>query len=206
MRVRPVAREDIDAVVAAFVSAFAGDPLIGYLFGASHEREAHVREFFRVLLEVRVSLGMPALCAEVDGDILGGAMGYDVTRPTWTGEHLARWDRLTRDAEGAAARLSEYGALADRFEPPRAHYYLGVIGVRADAMGGGVGRALLDRFCEESARDARSHGVYLETASAASLRFYLRNGFTLRGEGVLGDGTPLWCVFKETGRGAGALP
>jgi len=79
-----------------------------------------------------------------------------------------------------------------------------VIGVRAGRQGGGIGGVLLESFCTLSANDARSAGVYLETANEASLRFYLKSGFALRGEGVLGGDTKLWCVFRATGDGAAA--
>lgn len=204
MIVRPVTRDDIEPVVDSLVSAFAGDPLIGFLFGPDWEQEHHVSEFFRILLDVRVALGMPAFCAEEDGLILGAVMGYDTTRPVWKEIHTEQWMHLMKAAEGLESRLGEYEKLADAFEPSRPHFYLGVIGVRAGKKGGGVGRALLERFCESSGNDAESGGVYLETASEASLHFYLNNGFALRGEGILGSDTGLWCVFRETGRGGAA--
>jgi hypothetical protein len=53
------------------------------------------------------------------------------------------------------------------------------------------------KVCKPAAADAGSTGVYLETASPASLRFYIRSGLTVRGEGEL-DGARLWCVFRPT--------
>ena len=204
MKVRAITRDDIEPVVEALVSAFAGDPLIGFLFGKGWERKPYVAEFFRILLDVRVTFGMPALCAHEDGVISGAAMGYDVSRPVWNQNHTEKWKRLLTAAEGLDSRLREYGTLADRFEPLQPHFYLGVIGVRAGSKGRGIGRALLDSFCDTSVKQAESGGVYLETASEASLRFYLKGGFELRGEGILDEDTRLWCVFRATGPGAAA--
>jgi hypothetical protein len=204
MGVRTVTRNDIEPVVEALVSAFAGDPLIGFLFGDGREQESHVGEFFRILLEVRVTLGMPAFCAEEGGVIVGAVMGYDASRPTWEEGHTEKWTRLMAAAEGLDSRLREYGNLADKFEPSLPHYYIGVIGVRAGKKGSGIGGALLEVFCDASSKNVKSGGVYLETASEASLRFYLKNDFELRGEGILGKNTRLWCVFRATGPGAAA--
>lgn len=127
-----------------------------------------------------------------------------MTRPAWSEAHLERWSQLMRRVEGLEARLEEYGGLAERYEPKEPHYYLGVIGVREGRQGGGVGKALLESFCELAASDRNSSGVYLETASEPGFRFYLKNGFAECGEGNLGNGTHLWCVYKSTGGGATA--
>lgn len=201
MIVRPVCEQDIEAVVAALSSAFQSDPLITFLFGRDWSAQPHAAEFFRILLDVRVGLGMPAFCAE-DRGIVGAVMGYDSTRPAWSEHHTARWERLMGAVEGLESRLEAYAQLADRFAPAEPHAYLGVIGVCGGKKGSGVGRLLLERFCACAAADSASAGVYLETASEASLRFYLKHGFEIRGEGVLGADTSLWCVFKASGDAA----
>jgi len=201
MIVRPVKQKDIEPVVEALMSAFSEDPLIGFLFGSDWQKSTHVREFFQILLDVRVTLSMPAFCSEEDGEVVGAVMGYDASRPTWPEGHAAKWSRLMKVAEGLESRLDAYGKLAEQFAPSQPHFYLGVIGVRIGRKGGGVGGALLGTFCEASAGNSESAGVFLETANEASLRFYLKNGFELRGQGVLGKSTRLWCVFKVTGQG-----
>ena len=198
MIVRSVMRDDVEAAVDAIVSAFAGDPLIDFLFGDGWEHESHAGEFFRILLEVRVALGMPALCAEENGAIVGAAMGYDTSRPAWEQAQNEKWARLLAAVDGLESRLQEYEKLAAQFEPTEPHSYLGVIGVRAGKQGSGVGRALLNTFCDASTKDTKSSGVYLETANENSLRFYVKNGFELRGEGIIGENTRLWCVFRAS--------
>lgn len=196
MDVRPTTSNDLEPTVQALVSAFASDPLIGFLFAESRDRDTDLAEFFRVLLDVRVALAMPAFTAAEGGQALGGVMGYDTSRPTWTDAQVSRWNHLMATAAGLEPRLAEYEALAERFTPPVPHYYLGVIGVRVEGQGRGVGGALLTAFCALSQNDPGSGGVFLETSSEASLRFYLSHGFELCGEGTLGRTTPLWCVFQ----------
>lgn len=197
--IRPVRAGDIDATADALALAFAGDPLIGFLFGPGWEQQPHARSFFHILLSVRVALGMPAWCAEQhDGRILGGVMGYDTSRPAWQAGHTARWQAMLEAVDGLEQRLAAYEHLADAFQPAQPHYYLGVIGVRPEAQGTGVGKALLEHFCAASRADPASSGVYLETASSDSLAFYRWNGFGVSGQGTLGTRTPLWCVFQPS--------
>ena len=78
------------------------------------------------------------------------------------------------------------------------HHYLGVIGLDPALHGRGFGVQLLQAFCNQSAADPLSGGVYLETANPANVRFYARAGFEETGRGRLGDAT-LWCMFLRHG-------
>jgi GNAT superfamily N-acetyltransferase len=200
MEIRTVLEGDIEPTVEALESAFAADPLIGFFFGQDAKGKGNVAEFFRILLSVRVQLEMPVLLAESEGTPVGAVMGTDVSRPQWPETYVARWAGLMERVAGLESRLEEYARLAAQFEPEKPHYYLGVIGVREGRKGSGVGAALLNSFCDRSDRDKESTGVFLETASEPSCRFYLKNGFRLTGEGLLGGDTRLWCVFRETSR------
>ena len=82
-------------------------------------------------------------------------------------------------------RLEAYEHICNTHQPDEIFYYLGVIGVHPSLQGKGAGKALLDHFCERSRADPKSRGVYLDTANAASLAFYYKNGFELCGEGSL---------------------
>jgi GNAT superfamily N-acetyltransferase len=188
--------EHVVPILDSFASAFADDPLVQYLF-RTHPRgiAAGARDFFGTLLRVRMALGMPARVMLVDDQIAGATMGYDTRRLDWPPELLERWNYLGRETPGLNARLAAYSELADRSQPAEPHYYLGVIGVAQAFQGRGVGKALLEDYCARSDADPLSRGVFLETSSPASLTFYLRNGFTLRGEGDL-EGARLWCVFR----------
>jgi GNAT superfamily N-acetyltransferase len=195
--IRPARVADVPAAVTTLGNAFAPDALMAYFFaGSPRGAPATSMEFFSILLRTRLALGMPALVLERGPEILGVAMGYDTALPPWPAAFNEEWEALERAVPGLAARLVAYDGIADAHKPLEAHYYLGVLGVHSSIRGQGAGKALLEAFCAASAADPRSHGVYLETASPDSLEFYLRNGFELRGEGML-DATRLCCVFRR---------
>lgn len=194
--IRSAEQEDISATIAALGAAFAEDPLMRYFFHDSPQgMRAAAMEFFTMLLAARLALQMPVYVLQHGDDLLGAAMGYNISRPVWPAPMAEQWRRFETEVPGFAARLAVYEKIADACQPGEDHYYLGVLGVHPSLQGRGAGKALLDAFCARSRADPKSHGVFLETSSPASLQFYYRNGFELRGEGRL-DAAHLWCVYK----------
>jgi ribosomal protein S18 acetylase RimI-like enzyme len=201
--IRPATAADLDPALAALGEAFADDPLMIYLFGDHPDGvRARVMAFFSILLRVRLELGMPALVLEEGGQVLGAAMGYDVSRPQWSAPLAEEWRSFESSAPDLPARFAAYEEISVAHEPGDEHHYLGVLGVHPVLQGRGAGKALLAAYCEGSRTDDRSHGVYLDTSNPRSLEFYYRNGFELRGEGSLDDAS-IWCVWLPT-RAAGA--
>jgi len=196
--VRTAESGDVDEAISVLGNAFAQDPLMTYLF---HESPSGARAcamvFFSILLRARIALEMPAYVLQQGDEILGAAMGYDTSRPKWPATLAEEMRRLEAETPGFAQRLGAYEKLAEAHEPSEEHYYLGVIGVHPSLQGKGAGRALLGAFCAPSLKDPNSGGVYLETASPASLQFYYKNGFDLRGKGSL-DSTTVWCLYRRT--------
>lgn len=196
--VRRAESDDIDAAISVLGDAFARDPLMLYLFHESpNGARAGAMGFCSILLRVRIALEMPAYVLQLGDKVQGVAMGYDASRPNWPVPLADELRQFEAETPGLATRLGAYGKLADAHQPREDHYYLGVIGVHPSLQGKGAGRALLGAFCAPSRADSNSRGVYLETASTASLQFYYKNGFELRGEGSL-DGTPVWCLYMRT--------
>ena len=197
-RIRRAGPEDVDAALTALGDAFARDPLMLHLFAENPDGvRAGVVEFFSILFAARLALDMPAYVLQRDDTVRGAVMGYDTSRPAWPAPIAATWDRFEAKIPGFAARLAAYEAICAAHQPADAHYYLGVIGLHPSQQGRGGGKAMLDTFCALSRADPASHGVYLDTANPASLRFYYDNGFQLRGEGRIGA-APLWCVYRRT--------
>ena len=95
-------------------------------------------------------------------------------------------------------RMAVYEAITATGELTAPHYYLGVIGVVPDSHGSGIGTQLLKSFCDLSASDPLSSGVYLETAKASNVGFYEHAGFVETACGSLGAAT-LWCMFLPHG-------
>jgi GNAT superfamily N-acetyltransferase len=198
-RLGPAGEADVEAATACSAAAFAQDPLMHFFFAGSPVGVgAASARFFSLLMRARLALGMPTLVARRNDSVVGLVMGYDTSPPEWRDEHTREWEQFEAETPGVVNRFTSYERVADRFRPHSPHYYLGVIAVEPGLKGKGLGRDLLQAFCALSAGDERSSGVYLETGSEASLAFYLRNGFVVRGQEDLG-GTPLWCVFAPHG-------
>lgn len=193
---RPATVQDVAATTDALADAFAQDPLMGYFFGAHPDgQRAATRAFFTLLMRVRLAIGAPVILLEDDGVPRGLVMGYDTAPADWPEALDREWAAFEARSPGIVERFDRYEQASARFEPPVPHWYLGVIGVHPSLAGRGAGRMLMEAFCAKAAADPLSSGVYLETSSPASLAFYRKLGFEVRGEGEL-DGLPLWCVFR----------
>lgn len=198
MKITPAASVDLDEAVDCLAAAFAQDPITGYLLQTSPGYRERVTQFFSLLMRARFALEMPVLVARDDTGIRGAAMGYTTARPAWPADLMNEWDRFEHDISGLDDRMAVYDEIADQAKPPAPHYYLGVIGVDARLRGQGLGSQLLKSFCDLSAGDSQSGGVYLETANASNVGFYQRAGFEETGRGHLGAAT-LWCMYLPHG-------
>jgi ribosomal protein S18 acetylase RimI-like enzyme len=155
---------------------------------------ARLTQFFSLLMRARIALQMPVLVARAASGIQGAIMGYATLRPAWPAQIASEWERFEAAVPELTERLQVYEEIAEKFKPSAPHYYLGAIGVDPRAQGRGIGAQLLKSFCERSAGDPLSDGVYLETAKQSNLSFYEGAGFVETGRGKLGSDT-LWCMY-----------
>lgn len=196
MQITAATPADIEHAVSCLATAFANDPITGFLLQTGPGSRERVARFFSLLMRARIELGMPVLVAQDAATIRGATMGYTTARPTWPIAVTEEWDRFEKDVPGLPDRMAVYDEIAEKGMPSLPHYYLGVIGVDPAMHGLGIGAQLLDAFCDRSASDPLSGGVYLETANPANVRFYERAGFVVTGQGALGSAT-LWCMFLD---------
>jgi len=194
MHITPATPSDPPHALPCLVDAFAADPITGFLLQAGPDYRARLTQFFSLLMGARMALGMPVLVGKDAAGVQGAAMGYTTARPAWPAGFAADWERFEANIPGFGERLAHYEEIADKSMPAAPHYYLGVIGTRPNMQGQGLGGRLLKSFCDLSAADGLSGGVYLETANPSNVRFYERAGFVVSGQGSLGDAT-LWCMF-----------
>lgn len=199
MNVTAASPSDLDEAVSCLATAFGQDPITGYLLQTGPGYRDRVSRFFTILMRARLALAMPVFVAKSSAGVLGASMGYTTARPDWPSDLTAEWDLLEKAVPGMPERMAVYDEVAARFKPTAPHYYLGVIGTDPSVQGSGIGTRLLKAFCEASARDPLSSGVYLETAQASNLRFYERAGFVETGRGSLGSST-LWCMYLPQGQ------
>jgi len=194
MQITTASPSDLDEAVSCLATAFGQDPITGYLLQTSSGYRERVARFLSILMRARLALGMPVFVARSSVGISGASMGYTTARPEWPRGLTDEWNRFENAVPGLPERMSMYDEVAAKYKPPVPHYYLGVIGTDPSSRGLGIGAQLLRAFCEASASDPLSSGVYLETAQASNLRFYERAGFVETGRGTLGSST-LWCMY-----------
>ena len=197
MSMRPAVAGDLSAATRLLVTCFADDQQIDYFFGTVRPlRDELAHEFFSILAGVRLALRMPFLVVESQGSLLGLAMGYDCSRPEWPQDFSDRWQSLLNRQAGLAARFDHYERESLRLEPQVPHYYLGVLAVSPSRQGKGLGRDLINAYCELSDADAQSHGVLLDTAQDGNPAFYLKCHFQHLGQAALNESTSLHCLFR----------
>jgi GNAT superfamily N-acetyltransferase len=95
--------------------------------------------------------------------------------------------RVTRRWSRVHEELSEV-------HPPVRHCYLGLLGIRVEGQGQGLGAELLDAWlCEV---DSLGLPAYLETDQERNLAFYSRAGFEVSAKlSVLG--VEIWCMCRR---------
>jgi ribosomal protein S18 acetylase RimI-like enzyme len=196
MHITAATPPDIEPAVSCLATAFADDPITGFLLQRGPGYRERVMQFFSLLMGARLSLDMPVLVARDADGIQGAAMGYTTARPRWPQRFADDWDRFESAIPGLGERMAVYDEIAETSKPTAPHHYLGVLGLNRALQGRGLGMQLLQAFCAQSADDPLSADVYLETANPSNVGFYERAGFEEIGRGRLGNAT-LWCMFQR---------
>lgn len=196
MQVFPATVADLQAATECMVAAFPNDLNLGAFFDDSPMgRTAATAQFFAMLLEARIRLHMPALVAK-DGDrLVGIVMGDDTTKPIWPDDLQQRWEAFEAASPLLAHRFAVYDQIVADARLDRPHYNLGVLAVRPECQGLGVGKALISAFLSLSDLDEHSEGTAIETASPANVALYDQFGFQARASGPL-ETVTLWCLYR----------
>ena len=194
MSITTASLAELEESVDCLVTAFAQDPITGFLLQPGPGYQERLAQFFSLLMRARITLEMPVVVARGTSGIHGAAMGYATARPAWPKDLTEEWDRFESAIPELTERMAIYDEISAKGKPPAPHYYLGVIGVHPEMHGRGIGTQLLRSFCDISSSDPLSCGVYLETAEESNLGFYERAGFAETGRGRLGRAS-LWCMY-----------
>jgi len=194
-RLEPALR---DRALASVVAAFAGDPLLRWVWPADERYAGCAPAFFGLLLDLRLAggevwtAGGGATVAMWDPP--GGAYATPAQDPwpalqaTFSQPERGRW------AAFDAAMAVPSGV------PP--YWYLGVLATDPAHQGTGLGFAVLGPVL--AAADRTGNVAYLETMSEANVGWYARLGFAVDREVALPDAGPrCWLLRREPGDSGG---
>jgi ribosomal protein S18 acetylase RimI-like enzyme len=183
--IRPMVAADRDVVVSILVRAFRDDPGLAIVEPDATRRDTAATAFFDQFVAASLAespvievFGSPALGVAIwygpdaygpSAEALGAAAAGSRAAPL-SPEAFDRLNGLVGELEGLHARLMED-------EP---HHRLDFIGVDPTVQGRGIGRTLLGEGLARA--DAAGSPVYLETFTAANVRFYEDHGFRMLSE------------------------
>jgi ribosomal protein S18 acetylase RimI-like enzyme len=191
VRIEAYTSEMAEEASRVLAQAFATNPLHVATFGPM--QVAKNEAFFRGGL---MAMKGPMRVA-LDGSRIVGVVHW-VRSPgcRFSGAERLRMMPVMMKAFGPRATLrvaSWLGAWSKR-HPRAEHGHLGPIGVSPEAQGRGVGRRLMDVYCDELDRDGIAG--YLETDRPENVRFYRRFGFDVVAEAPV-LGVPNFYMWRQ---------
>jgi GNAT superfamily N-acetyltransferase len=188
MTLRDLDRSQKDFVLNILCAAFHDYPVTRYVIDeAASDYDGQLRELIDFFVEGRLARKIPLIGLYDSNDLLGVAVvspPHEVPAPRELVECQARAEqRLGREA---MARFKRYERACEETDPGHAAHYLGMIGVRPDMQGRGLGRQLIDAVKARARSDPSSTGITLNTESASNLPFYEKMGFVKGSEADVG--------------------
>lgn len=185
LEIRRADSRDTDAIVEILADAFDADPFFRWMFGPD---EMAFRRGLRAWLDLVVGLALPRGEGWLSGD-----RGASIWLPPGTelvgADELASAGRTLGELVGdrAAEVVGAIGA-GGTGVPDVPHWLCVYIGVRPDAQGRGLGRALMEPGISASDQD----GVpsHLVSTNAATATFYERLGYRVLSVVSAGPGVP----------------
>jgi ribosomal protein S18 acetylase RimI-like enzyme len=194
--VRDATRADVDVLSKTLASAFADDPVFGFLLPTSvRNRPQRLRRFFATAVRSHLRGGRPL---HVAGDGQGAAIWEPPgARPPSPSSQLRDALPMAAVFRGGLLRAGQLQAQMLGVHPksPK-HWYLYIIGTHVDSQGRGLGSAMLHEVLDRA--DAAGESAYLESSNIRNVPLYERHGFTVVEEiRVLGDGPPMWRMWRD---------
>jgi ribosomal protein S18 acetylase RimI-like enzyme len=198
--VRALAPRRVGEAADVLAASFVDDPVYARVFPRPDQRGRALREFMAIALRDAVRNGEVDV-VEAEHGLVGTAAWLPPGANPWTvGRRLRATPgflRLLRIAPRSMRALIRLGGnAADVFPAERDVWYLEVVGVHPDHQGAGIGSRLVGAGLERT--DATGAASYLETPSAANVRFYERLGFEVERDGValLPGGPTHWLMRR----------
>lgn len=198
LHIDQLSRKDEHAAVATLAAAFAEYLLFPPLCPKAERRPRVIDSFCRFLF--RMAMRHNGAFATPDRAAVACAL------PPGT-EWPSEWAYLRAGALSVVWRLGWRGGLwfmrlGPAFDSARRkhlndqpHWYLHLLGVRPEAQGKGMSRAVLRPIFDAADRDRVP--VFLETVPESNVAIYQKLGFKLLGYSELPGGVPNWEMARE---------
>ena len=193
--VRRAVPADAGAVAAALATAFLDDPVFRWIY-AGDQRMHAIRLFFEEAVD---AFAPHDDVWTTDAEIVGAAIWIPFGRQEMTPERGQRFGARVAELPGLdLGRAASLSNLLDARHPREPHEYLRFLGVLPEARGRGAGAQLMAPVLQRA--DAAGRPAYLVSTSARSKALYERHGFVAADPVSVGDGPPLWPMWREPQR------
>lgn len=197
-RVTRLDAPEASQAVDVLYEAFRDYPAMRYMLGPVRgDYDTSLRRLIGFFVTARFHREEPVLAVKEGERALAAAivtLPGERPSPPEVGEMREEvWAEL---GEAARARYGEYGEACLEFALDRSTYHLNMIGVREEARGEGLGRALIDVVHRMSREDPTSEGVTLTTELPANIPLYQHLGYRIIGHAGFGEGVETWGFFR----------
>jgi GNAT superfamily N-acetyltransferase len=197
MTVRKATDDDLPRMAAVLAHAFAQDPPMRWVMGASPSAERRLVPYFETLVpRLHMARGEVWVSDEPSGVAAWIAPGG---WPPPQSLELALAPLLLRTFGRHPLRASGAARVNGSGHPVEPHWFLDYIAVEPSARSRGTGSALMRPVLERC--DAEGVGAFLNAGSERSRDLYARHGFEVLGRFELPrGGPPLWRMWREPAR------
>lgn len=190
-------RHTSDAV-QALAAAFADYAMLRALCPDARRRAWVVPAFARMLYRISARAG-GAFATDGFGAVACGLPPGSEWPSEWDYVRAGALSVVWRTGARAGWRFLKLGPAFDaaraKHMGDRPHWYLHLLGVRPDAQGKGLSRAVLRPMFDAADRDRAP--IFLETATETNVAIYKRMGFAQLGFTELPGGIPNWEMARE---------
>jgi GNAT superfamily N-acetyltransferase len=192
--VRPATPDDVPRISRLLAHAFAQDPPMRWVTGASPRAERRLAHYFAAIVQrLHMARGEVWVC---DAPVGAAAWVRPGGWPPPGSLELALTPLLLRAFGRHPLRALAASRATGREHPAEPHWFLDYIAVESRARSRGTGSALMRPVLDRC--DAEGFGAFLNAGSERSRDLYARHGFevTHRIELPRG-GPPLWGMWRE---------
>ncbi|MEU7565051.1 GNAT family N-acetyltransferase [Streptomyces fradiae] len=189
--VRPITDTDIPTAVDTLARAFADYPYTRHVIAADGHEERIRRYQELCLARIGMVYGRVWVADEGRAVAVWAVPGQDPSPA------FAELGPLLGELSGDRAAVSEtaHAAMAP-YRPKEPGWFLETVATAPEAQGKGLGSAVLAPGIQEAERTGCP--AFLETSSAANVRFYERLGFEVTADVQLPDDGPrTWCMRRN---------